>query len=70
MRSSACFDLLGRQLAAAQQVHPADDGIERRAQLVRQRGEELVLQSIGLLLAIEQVGALALRGLDLVEHAD
>ncbi len=69
MRSSACFDFLLRQLAAAQQVHPADDGVERRAQLVRQRREEFVLQAIGLLLAIEQLGALALRGLDFVEHA-
>ena len=63
------LDFLGGQLAAAQQVDPADDRVERRAQLVRQRGEELVLQAIGLLLAIEQLGALALRGLDFVEHA-
>ena len=52
---------LRRQLAAPQQVHPADDGVERRAELVRERGEELVLQAVGLLLALEQLGALALR---------
>ena len=69
MRSSACFTSSCRQLAAAQQVDPADDRVERRAQLVRERGEEFVLQAIGLLLAIEQLGALALRRLDLVEHA-
>ena len=34
-----------RQVAALQQLHPADDGTERRAQLVRQRGQELVLEA-------------------------
>ena len=37
-----------RQLAGRQQPRPAEDGVERRAQLVRQRAEELVLQPVGL----------------------
>ena len=36
---------------------------------MRERGEELVLQPVGLLLALEQIGALSLRGFNLVEHA-
>ena len=41
----------------AQQRRPSEDGVERRAQLVRQRGEELVLEPVGAL----RVGACALR---------
>ena len=32
-----------------EQVRPAENGVERRAQLVGQRGEKLVLEPIGLL---------------------
>ena len=39
--------LVARQDAAAQQPRVADDRVERRAQLVRQDGEELVLHPVG-----------------------
>ena len=45
---------------AAQQLRPAEDRVERRAQLVRQRREELVLQPVRFALAHEQLGALLL----------
>ena len=46
MARAAISGSLGRQ---RQQVGPAENGVERRAQLVRQRGEEFVLQPIRLL---------------------
>ena len=61
-------------LARGQQVRPAEDGVERRAQLVRQRGEELVLQAVdglgvraGALLAFEQRQALRFDPLPFVD---
>jgi hypothetical protein len=36
-----------RELAALQHARPAEDGIERRAQLVRQDGQELLLGAVG-----------------------
>ena len=39
--------LVGRELAALEQVGPADDGGQRRPQLVRQGGQELVLHPVG-----------------------
>jgi hypothetical protein len=39
----------GIEVAISQQARPAQDGIQRIAQLVRQRGQELVLELIGLL---------------------
>ena len=47
---------------AAQDVHPAGDGAQRRAQLVRQRGQELVLHEAGLL-GRQAGGALAFQQL-------
>ena len=51
--------------AAQQDLRPAEDGVERRAQLVRERGEELVLHPVDPLrlgarhaLALEQALAL------------
>ena len=38
--------LLVAQRAGPQQLHPAEDGVERRAQLVRHRGQELVLGAV------------------------
>ena len=50
------------QVTARQQARPAEDRVERRAQLVRQRGQELVLRAVGglglqprLLLALEEL---------------
>ena len=37
------------ELPAAQQLGPAEDRVERRAQLVREGGQELVLEPVGLL---------------------
>ena len=61
-------------LARRQQVRPAEDRVERRAQLVRQRGEELVLQAVdrlglraGALLALEQHQPLRFDALALVD---
>ena len=46
--------LLARQDAAAQQSRIADDGVQRRAQFVRQHGEELVLHPVrGLRICVE-----------------
>ena len=57
----------GIQARLAQDVRPGHDGIERRAQLVRQGGQELVLQPVGLLrlgprdsLALQELGPLLL----------
>ena len=47
--SSACVCLIGLELAAAQQVQPAEHRAHRRAQLVAQRREELVLEPCGVL---------------------
>ena len=44
--------------AAASTLRPADDGVQRRAQLVRQRGEEVVLEAVGAL-GLGPRGALA-----------
>ena len=61
-------------LARRQQVRPAENRVQRRAQLVRQRGEELVLQAIdglgvgaGALLALEQHQPLGFDALPLVD---
>ena len=43
----ALLDVLVVELARAEQSRPADDGVERRPQLVRERGEELVLHPAG-----------------------
>ena len=47
------------------QVEPAEDGRQRRAQLVAHRGQELVLEAVGVLrlgarglLVLQQLGAL------------
>ena len=45
----ALAEVLGRELVQAQELRPAEDGIERGAQLVRQRGEKLVLHDAGVL---------------------
>ena len=47
--SSTLATRAGSTRACPQHRHPAEDGVERRPQLVRQRGEELVLQPVGLL---------------------
>ena len=47
-----------RHRIGAQQLGPAEDGVERRAKLVREGGQELVLQPVGLALAHQQLGAL------------
>ena len=52
------IDRRRRHRVGAQQLGPAEDGVERRAQLVRQRGQELVLQPVRLALAHQQLGAL------------
>ena len=59
--SSACARLRFVETAAAQEPHPAEDRVQRRAQLVRNGGDELVLaaaQRFGfaarILLALEQ----------------
>ena len=41
--------LLGRELARPEQLDPAEQRVEGRAQLVREGGQELVLQAVGLL---------------------
>ena len=46
-RLEAALGLLAGQHAAAQQPRVADDGVQRRAQLVRQHREELVLHPVG-----------------------
>ena len=53
----------------AQQLGPAEDGVERRAQLVRERGQELVLQPVGFALAHQQLGALLLGAAPLGDFA-
>ncbi len=64
---------VGRQRAGEQHLHPAEDGVERRAQLVRQRREEIVLQPARLF-GRGQAGVLGLlaRGDDQTDaaHAD
>ena len=60
--SSARSLELGRQRAGAQQPRPAEDRVERRAQLVRQRGEKLVLEPV-------RLAQLRLALLDPVQHA-
>ena len=45
MTSMAWRIALGREAAALQHLHPAEDRVQRRPQLVRQRGEEFVLQA-------------------------
>ena len=42
--------------ARAEHVGPAEDGRQRRAQLVAERGEELVLGAVGLLRAVVELG--------------
>ena len=56
--SSAAARRVGVEAARAQQLRPAEDGVERRAQLVRQRGQELVLDAVGL----QQLGVGATHG--------
>ena len=53
--------LLAGENAAAQQPRVADDRIQRRAQLVREHGEEFVLDPIGFLRVHEQPRILAAR---------
>ena len=48
-RIEAAHPLVGGQHAAAQQPGVADDRVQRRSQLVRQHGEELVFQPVGVL---------------------
>ena len=67
MVSRARAAAAGVELARAQQLRPAEDGVERRAQLVREGGQELVLDAVGLLglparrlLEDEQAGPLLL----------
>ena len=47
---------VGLQVALHQQRGPAHDGVQRRAQLVGQRGQELVLQPVRVLGLAEQPG--------------
>ena len=50
-----------------QDLNPAEDGVERRAQLVRERGQELVLEPAGgaqLLVAPLDLGDHAVEGID------
>ena len=46
-RLEAARGLLAGQDVAAQQPRVADDGVQRRAQLVREHGEKLVLHPVG-----------------------
>ena len=62
LRARVAFDgvqrllfLLGRQRARPQHARPADHRVERRAQLVRQRREELVLRPVGRLGGLARV---------------
>ena len=64
MISIARRAVVGIELAAGEQLRPAEDRVERRPQLVRERREELVLRAVrrlrlepGLLLALEQLRA-------------
>ena len=41
------LQVLGVDLAGAEDLGPAEDGVERRAQLVRERGQEFVLHAVG-----------------------
>ena len=47
---------VGADAALLQHPRPAEDRVERRPQLVRQRGEELVLQAVGLMRGHVQPG--------------
>ena len=62
---------LGRQIALAQHVGPAQDGVERGPQLVRERGQEFVLHAVGIpqagfVLFQGPFGALPVRDVDAV----
>ena len=46
------------EVSGAQNPRPAEDGIERRSQLVRQRAEEFILEAIGLLRLAVQLNAI------------
>ena len=46
-RVEALLQVLGVARPGRQQLRPAEDGVERRAQLVRQGGQKLVLQPAG-----------------------
>jgi hypothetical protein len=50
--------LLLREHAAAQQPGVADDGVQRRPELVREHGEKLVLQAVRVLRLLEEPGIL------------
>ena len=43
----ALLQVLGVDLAGAEDLGPAEDGVERGAQLVGEGGEELVLHAVG-----------------------
>ncbi len=61
LRSSvtiAAVGLTARDDSRPQQLRVADDGVQRRAQFVREHGQELVLESIGLLRLVVEAGVL------------
>ena len=54
------FEVVRPRRSAAQQFYPADDRVERRAELVRKRREEKIFLLIGLVELSEQVACLIL----------
>ena len=59
---------LGRRVAPAQRLRPAEDRVQRRAQLVRDHGQELVLGAAGQLGLAAQPLLLGARGLGLLQR--
>ena len=64
MRFECVRDLVCGTVVVAKQVRPADDGIQRACAVRGERGEEFVLEAMGFPAREQEIGAFALRALD------